>query len=47
MRFADRQALHAYRLEFDHPTDGRRCAFEGELAPDMAELARFLGSFAA
>jgi 23S rRNA pseudouridine1911/1915/1917 synthase len=33
-----RQALHAHRLEFDHPADGRRVAFEAPLPPDMADL---------
>ena len=38
----ERQALHAYKLEFDHPADGRRCRFEGEIAEDMARLANIL-----
>jgi 23S rRNA pseudouridine1911/1915/1917 synthase len=33
-----RQALHAHRLEFDHPADGRRLAFEAALPPDFADL---------
>ncbi len=36
-----RQLLHAWRLEFDHPTQGRRLAFEAPLPPDFAAfLAR-------
>ena len=34
----DRQALHAARLEFDHPRSGRRMAFEAPLPDDMADL---------
>lgn len=30
-----RQALHAFRLEFDHPATGRRLAFEASLPEDM------------
>jgi 23S rRNA pseudouridine1911/1915/1917 synthase len=33
-----RQALHAYRLEFEHPGDGRALAFEAPPPPDFAEL---------
>lgn len=31
----DRQALHAARLEIDHPQTGRRMTFEAPLPPDM------------
>lgn len=34
----DRQALHAARLEFDHPRSGRRMAFEAPLPNDMTRL---------
>ena len=30
-----RQALHAYRLAFDHPVTDRRLEFEAPLPPDM------------
>ncbi|MGE0444040.1 MAG: RluA family pseudouridine synthase [Vicinamibacterales bacterium] len=33
-----RQALHARRLAFDHPADGRRMEFEAPLPADFAEL---------
>lgn len=33
-----RQALHAYRLAFQHPTDGRDLAFEAPLAADFSDL---------
>jgi len=33
-----RQALHAYRLEFEHPSDGRALAFEAAPPPDLADL---------
>jgi 23S rRNA pseudouridine1911/1915/1917 synthase len=33
-----RQALHAYRLEFEHPVDGRVLAFEAPLPPDFGDL---------
>jgi 23S rRNA pseudouridine1911/1915/1917 synthase len=33
-----RQALHAQRLTFRHPTDDREMAFEAPLPPDMAAL---------
>ncbi len=31
----DRQALHAFALEFDHPLEGRRLRFEAPLPPDL------------
>lgn len=33
-----RQALHAFRLGFDHPTDARAVTFEAPLPPDFADL---------
>jgi 23S rRNA pseudouridine1911/1915/1917 synthase len=33
-----RQALHAYRLSFEHPTSGRTVAVEAPLPADMKEL---------
>ncbi len=33
-----RQALHAYRLSFLHPTDGRPVIFEAPLPPDFSDL---------
>jgi 23S rRNA pseudouridine1911/1915/1917 synthase len=33
-----RQALHAYRLAFRHPADGRPLSFEAPLPADIAEL---------
>jgi 23S rRNA pseudouridine1911/1915/1917 synthase len=33
-----RHALHAYRLAFDHPRDGRELRFEAPLPLDMADL---------
>ena len=37
-----RQALHARRLEFLHPADGRPLAFEAELPEDMGHLIQAL-----
>lgn len=37
-----RQALHALRLRFTHPVDGREIDVESKLAPDMEELLVFL-----
>lgn len=37
-----RQALHAHRLAFDHPDDGRPLEFEAPLAPDLADLLESL-----
>lgn len=34
----ERQALHALRLGFDHPTTGRPLIFEAPLPPDLADL---------
>jgi 23S rRNA pseudouridine1911/1915/1917 synthase len=34
----ERQALHAYRLAFEHPTDGRPLAFEAALPADLTAL---------
>jgi 23S rRNA pseudouridine1911/1915/1917 synthase len=33
-----RQALHAYRLGFDHPTNGKRMLFESKLPEDFQKL---------
>ena len=33
-----RQALHAFRLGFDHPANGRELRFEAPLPPDMVDL---------
>jgi 23S rRNA pseudouridine1911/1915/1917 synthase len=33
-----RQALHAYRLSFAHPVDGRQLAFEAPLPQDLVDL---------
>jgi len=33
-----RQALHAHRLAFDHPADGRRLVFEAPLPRDLGDL---------
>ncbi len=33
-----RQMLHAWRLEFDHPVEGRTILLTAPLAPDMAEV---------
>jgi 23S rRNA pseudouridine1911/1915/1917 synthase len=38
-----RQALHAQRLAFKHPTDGRELRFEAPLPPDMRKLIEQLG----
>jgi 23S rRNA pseudouridine1911/1915/1917 synthase len=37
-----RQALHAWRLAFDHPVSGRRCAFEAPLPADLARALAVL-----
>lgn len=38
----ERQALHAYRLAFDHPGDGRPLLFEAPLPPDFTDLLQRL-----
>ena len=37
-RAFERQALHAWRLEFTHPESGRRLRFEAPVPADMADL---------
>lgn len=37
-----RQALHAFRLEFQHPESGKPLAFEARLADDIAETLQVL-----
>ena len=37
-----RHALHACRLEFDHPADGRRMVFTSAMPQDMADACRTL-----
>ena len=39
-----RQALHAFRLEFPHPDDGRIVEFESELPEDIFEALEYLRS---
>ena len=43
LRTCDRQALHAWRLVFPHPANGRRVAIEAPLPADMARLLGALG----
>jgi 23S rRNA pseudouridine1911/1915/1917 synthase len=40
-----RQMLHAYRLGFSHPADGRALSFEASLPGDMADILNKLRSF--
>jgi len=40
----ERHALHAWRLAFDHPNDGRRYEFEAPLPPDFDALLERLRS---
>ncbi len=40
----ERPALHARRLELDHPTTGERMTFEAEIPEDMASLLAYLRS---
>ena len=39
-----RQALHAVFLEFSHPADGERMAFESPLPDDMSSLLDILSA---
>ncbi len=39
----DRQALHAFRLSFDHPITGKPLKFEAPLPDDMVQLLAGLG----
>jgi 23S rRNA pseudouridine1911/1915/1917 synthase len=39
-----RQALHASKLEFPHPADGRPARFESDLPPDMLRALDYLRS---
>jgi 23S rRNA pseudouridine1911/1915/1917 synthase len=34
----DRPFLHAARLAFTHPSDGRRMEFSSELPPDLQQV---------
>ena len=43
LRRLDRQALHAFRLGFDHPATAERMVFESPLPPDLAVVASCLG----
>ncbi|MFQ5692201.1 MAG: RluA family pseudouridine synthase [Nitrospinota bacterium] len=38
----ERQALHAFRLSFDHPVSGERLGFEAPLPDDMRKALEFL-----
>lgn len=38
-----RQALHAYRLAFEHPTSGRMLSFSAQLPFDLAKAMDALG----
>ncbi|MGA7972589.1 MAG: RNA pseudouridine synthase, partial [Pseudolabrys sp.] len=39
-----RQALHAYRLGFEHPVTGDTMEFEADFPPDMAALQEALAA---
>ena len=39
-----RQALHAFRLEFVHPTTGKRLRFEAPMPKDLVDLVARLRS---
>lgn len=41
-----RQALHAYRLEFDHPVTGKRLSFMGGMPQDLKDLLSEFGASA-
>ncbi|MFT5014201.1 MAG: 23S rRNA pseudouridine1911/1915/1917 synthase, partial [Dinoroseobacter sp.] len=41
-----RQALHARRLSFVHPSSGEECEFESALPDDMAELLMLMRQYA-
>jgi 23S rRNA pseudouridine1911/1915/1917 synthase len=41
-----RHALHAAKLEFDHPRSGERVSFSAPLARDMADLVDWLSAHA-
>ena len=41
----NRQALHAQRLTFEHPLEGREVTFESPLPEDLAETLRLLKQF--
>ncbi|MEO1495782.1 MAG: RluA family pseudouridine synthase [Planctomycetota bacterium] len=38
----ERQALHAHRLQIDHPTSGERLCLEAPLSPDIGAVLRVL-----
>jgi 23S rRNA-/tRNA-specific pseudouridylate synthase len=40
----DRLALHAYRLEFNHPRTGERVQFVSPIPQDMREVVECLRS---
>ncbi len=44
LKMIDRQALHAARLEFPHPTGEKTIAVEAELPEDFQKLLDFLGT---
>lgn len=44
VRRLNRQALHAYRLAFDHPRTGERVQFEAPLPQDMQDVLEWLRS---
>jgi 23S rRNA pseudouridine1911/1915/1917 synthase len=39
-----RQALHAWRLTFEHPGDSRQVSFEAPLPEDMSRLIELLSA---
>ena len=38
LKAIDRPLLHAARLSFDHPADGRRVSFEAPIPPDISSV---------
>ena len=41
--FAERQLLHAWKIEIPHPADGRKCSFKAEIPEDFRKVLTFSG----
>ena len=41
--FAERQLLHAWKIEIPHPRDGKKCAFKADLPEDFRKVLTFSG----
>ena len=43
VEFAERQLLHAWKIQLPHPGDGRKCSFKADIPEDFRKVLTFSG----